>query len=224
MSDGDQYGALVVPIDPVDALAVAGDPALGFVLEFLKASVNSDCGIAWDSVCIGRKPIEFTFAHDPKKLFDESRLPAIYVWRGKSRRSRLADDLYMRTSLLQIAWIQEPGEEELTIGRRDSMMNAIANAIDNAITGDRHSSWFLTGDADPIAALRGSSISDACGFSRFQPSNDGPQELLFQRVEEAAPLPYYGFVMEVECDEYQTKALQTKTPSKLVATISTNDG
>jgi hypothetical protein len=226
MPAGDQFGAVTFPVPVPAAGTVAGDPALGYLLAFLRASVNAACGEMWESICPGRveprSPIPFTFAHDPKKLFDDSRLPALYCWRGKSKRTRVADDLYRRTTDIQIVWINEPGQEEHTVVIRDPAMNAISDAIDNAITGDRDPAWIVAGDADPLAAIHGSSLLDRCDFSRCQPVDDGPQELLFQRIEEAAPLPYYGFVMTVEVDEYQSKYATGIYPSKLNASAATN--
>jgi hypothetical protein len=223
---GDSLGATGFPVpEPTDG-SVAGDPALGYVLAFLKSAVNSACGDMWEVICPGRtetcSPILFTFARDPQKLFEDNRLPALYAWRGKSNRSRYGDDLYRRTSEIKLAWVNEPGQEDHLV-TRDPAMNAIANAIDVALTGDRDPSWTIKGDSDPLAQLRGSSLSGACGFSRCQPTNDAPQELMFQRIEEAAPLPYYGFAMTVEVDEYQDKyGSWARYPARLNATQSTN--
>lgn len=227
MPSGDQFGALVFPAPEPETGFPAGDPGLGYLVAFLKAAVNADCGALWESICPGRgtasSPVLYTFTHDPRKLFDELRLPALYVWRGKSTRARVGDDLYRRTTKVRVAWIHEPAQDEHLI-LRDPAMNAISDAIDIAISNDRHPSWVVTDDADPVAADRGSSLSAWCEFSRCQPTGDEPQELMFQRIEEAAPLPYYGFAMDIEIDEYPSRNPAGIQAAKLNATTTTNDG
>lgn len=227
MPSGDTFGALTFPIEQTYSSGTpAGDPALGHLAAFLKAAVNADCGELWEEISPNRQaaqsPVLFTFTRDPRRLFEENRLPALYVWRGKSTRARVADELWKRTTKIQLTWIFEPRSED-HMTQCGPFVNAIANAIDNAITGDRHPAWSVTGDTDPLSETRGSSMSAACGFSRAQPTGDEPQELLFQRVDDAQPLPYYGINLEIEVDEYEQKGA-TGAPAKLNATLTTNDG
>lgn len=200
----DTIGPQTFPLGSPEPLKTSGDPALGYLAQYLQLAVNAACDSMWggDGVCPGRQTVGHVFMHDPKKLFEENRLPALYIWRGKSTRSRMADEMRKKTSSIQIAWINESASEDHLVAR-DNMMNAIADAIDMVISKDRDPEWKMPGDTDPLTVRRGSSLSKYCGWSRSQPSDDTPQELLFQRIEEAAPLPYYGFVMSVEVDEYQ---------------------
>ena len=221
----DTIGAQSFPLGRPVPNETHGDPALGHLVEFLMGSVNAACGRKWDAqgVSPGRKVVAFAFTHDPKKLFEENRLPAIYAWRSKSVRSRAADELRKKTTTIKIAWIGEGASESQLIAR-DTMMNAIADAIDRAISKGRDPTWRIDGDTDPLATRRGSSLVDICGWSRAQPTDDAPQELMFQRIEEAAALPYYGFDMGVDVDEYQENedADRFAYPAALDAAVSTN--
>jgi hypothetical protein len=205
----------------VDGFPV-GDEALGLLGQFIRAGVNRICQAIWtNETCPGRQTIDHVFYHDPKKLFEENRLPALYIWRGKHSHSRLGDDLYKITSTIEIAWIAE-GAQEHHLVLRDPAMNAIAKAIESIIDYDSDPAWINTGDTGALAAVVGSSISAACGFSRIMPTEEAPQEFIFQKIEDAQPLPYYGFTMAVEVDESMTLANRTRYPSKLNATGSPN--
>ena len=207
---------------PTDDTLPVGDPALGYLGQYLQAAVNAACEAIWDNLaCPGRQTVKHLFFHDPKKLFDDLRLPAFYAWRGKATRKRVADDLYLKTTTIELAWIGEGAQEE-TLLTRDPVMNAIADAVDVALRNDSDRAWTLPGETDPVALINGTSISDACGFSRLVPTEQAAQEFIFQRIEDATPTPYYGFTIAVEADEYMAAKAKSAIPSKLNAKLSTN--
>jgi hypothetical protein len=217
----DGYGAQTIPVQ-CDTNETVGDPSLGYIGKYLQAVLNDATGQAWSqNLCPNRNAVDFCFAHDPQLLFDESRLPALYVWRGKAAHSRKGDDLFLATTQIKIAWITESAQEEIAVSR-SPMMTAMSNAIAVAINEDRDPAWILPSEVDPLALLKGTSISDVCGFSRFVPADSDPEEFVFQKIEDAQPLPYYGFVMTVEADEYYSPGNRTRKPTKLNATASTN--
>jgi hypothetical protein len=216
------FGSQPLPYPPtVDGFPI-GDPALGYLGQYLQQTVNAACEQIWDNeACPGRSTINHVFYDDPQTLFDDFRLPAIYIWRGKSHNERRADDLYLRTTTIEIAWIGEGAQEEID-GDRSPAKAAIAKAICSALYADCDPSWLVNGETSPLALLQGSSLSDACGFSRVSPNEESPQSFVFQRIEGAAPLPYYGFTMNIEVDEYWSRANTTRKPAKLNASSTTN--
>jgi hypothetical protein len=207
---------------------LTGDPALGYLGEFLAAGLNAISFANWDSVCPSRdeerQPARHVFYHDPKESFEENRLPAIYLWRRKSKPVRVADDLYRETWDIHVAWIME-GASETHRRLRLTMMKELSTAIYRLVIADRIPQWRHPDDVTAFDVRRGSSVSNRCGFSRLQPSSIEAVELLFQRMEESAPEPYYGFELVLEADEYpEAAALYQRVPAKLNATESTNDG
>jgi hypothetical protein len=201
----DTFGAQSFPLAAPTAGMPAGDVALGYLGQFLKAAINASCDRMWGhrGVCPGRHTVEKIHRHDPQKLFNESKLPCLHIWRGKATRSRFADNLCKKTTRIELAWINEASQEEHLIAREPAM-NAIADAIDMAVANDRVPQWIVTGDTDPLTLGNGSSLSHYCNFSRCQVVDDEPRSMTFQRIEEAQALPYYGFVMGLEVDEYQS--------------------
>jgi hypothetical protein len=106
---------------------------------------------------------------------------------------------------------------------RNPFMNAIAAAIDNAITGERDPAWIVTGDTDPRAVTLGSHLLTWAGIERIQPTGDRPQSMTFHRIEQAQPLEYYGFVLTAQVEEVGCKnAAFGVEPNKSDATITTN--
>lgn len=220
----DSSGALTFPLVATRDGQIAGDPALGYLGEFLRVSLNQRCNGMWNSpgVCPGRDTVANVFQHDPKKLFDELRLPALYLWRGKSTHERIADELFKRSSDIYLAWIFE-GAAEAHLVKRSPFLNAVAAAMQLALIVDRHPLWLVDGDTDPKAATHGSSITGYCGWSRLQAAEDEPQEFIFQRIEPSVPLPYYGFQMRATADEYPAPDLVSPaTQAKLDAAQAAN--
>ena len=202
----------------------AGDVALGYLLEFLKASVNAACDGMWSAqgVCPGRHTIDFTFHHDPRKLFEEGRLPALYAWRGKRRSEKAADNLWKQVSTIELAWVAEGAEEDHMVAR-DSAMWAIAGAIDVSLRRDRTPTWIVTGDTDVISVYRGSSLTHHCNWSQCEPAESSPEEFKFERIDgSSAPLPYYGFTTSLTVDEYVELGVNAY-PIALNAAAETNE-
>lgn len=205
-----------------------GDPALGYLGEFLAAGINAACFDDWDSVCPGnadyRLPAKHVFYHDPKSFFEENHLPAIYLWREKETAVRVGDDLYRETWIIHVAWIMEGAQEEHR-RLRMPMLKQLSTTIYDLINADRIPQWRHPLDVTAFDLRRGSSISNRCGFSRLQKAGTEAKELLFQRIEEAQPEPYFGFELTLEADEYpEPSMLYQRVPAKLNATESTNEG
>jgi hypothetical protein len=177
----DTLGLLTLPAPAPVGTAAVGDPALSTLGAFLQAALNRLLAPAWATVCPGRDPVEFVYCHDPQTLFDEERLPALYMWRRSWDPEQADDGRIKRTSLIAIWWITEPGSSEL-LAKRDPIMNAADAAIALALRRGRDPSWIVAGDTDPMAATMGSLLVAQAGFDEVHsgPSTPLGRTLSFQ--------------------------------------------
>jgi hypothetical protein len=200
----DTFGALSFPLVAPAAGTPPGDPALGVVASYLTAALNAQCGAAWDvrGVCPGRQVVEKSFTHDPKRLFDDSKLPALYVWGTKSQPEVMAADLIQDTRTINIFWCMEGAQEEHQI-KRSSMFNAVAKTIQRALRNGREPSWVVVGDTETYAATEGSLYMIHAGFSRVVRGAAQPQELEIYILDgEGKPIPFSGLATSMEVVEF----------------------
>lgn len=218
----DTYGIQAIPFAVVENFP-AGDVGLGHFGLFLQAAINESCQTIFDEYCPGREPAEFVNFHDPTKSFDESRLPALYVWRGRDKREWMAADIERKLSRIEIGWIAEPSQPA-HLAIRDPLTNAIRDAVARAVFKKRCPSYVVTGDTEAVAATRGSLITTFTGFAKFAMSDGEPKSFNFDRVDgDGKPLPYYGFTFGVDVEEQLTiDPSILETPAAIAESLTSN--
>lgn len=202
----DTFGGIAFPIPVASGAYPVGDKALGVVAEYLSAVLNSKCGSAWSAsgICPGRPVVKRWFTHDPKYLFDDSKLPALYVWSGKSTTAFVASDIPSESRAINILWVIEGAQPEHHI-KRAPIFNAIAKTIQWALRKGRDTSWKVLGDAEQYAATEGSLYMDHAGFSRVSRGISQPQELEVYIVDgDGRPMPFYGLATSIDVVEHLT--------------------
>jgi len=163
----DVLGITQIPIvAPSLATDVVGDLTLQRLGQFLKAAINRNGNTAWRTRRGGATAnvVEHVFYHDPKRLFDESRLPALYLWRSSTERRRESDDVLKVTSRITIYWVEEPAQPEVTI-RRAPFAHVVDKIMALVLHRERDPSWIVSGDTDPLSATRGSFLPDQLGYN-----------------------------------------------------------
>lgn len=209
----DAFGAIQFPVAAPVGTAAPGDPALSYVASFLASALNAQCGAMWrtSGVCPGRQVVEKTFTHDPKKLFDDSHLPSLYVWEAQSMAEFLCSDILEDKRKLNIFWVMEPAEDDIQ-AHRSSVVNAIGKTIQRAIHYGRDTSWIVTGDTDPIAATEGSLFMYWAGLTRITRAVATPQELeLVVNGDRGRPVAFPGLALSIDVRELLTQDISINT-------------
>lgn len=197
------YGIQPIPFANVEGFP-AGDVGLGHFGFFLRAAINRALASAFDGVCPNREAVRALYFHNPAQLFQENHLPALFVWRGKSKRSRLAADIRQGTSTIEVGWISEPAQESHMV-LREPIAKAVLDAVDEACFLKRCPSYVVVGDTESLASTRGSLITTFAGFSTIEMGDGDPKVFDFGRVDgDGKPLPYYGFTFGVDVTEQLT--------------------
>jgi hypothetical protein len=162
----DTIGLTTFPIAaPALSTDVVGDLALQRLGAFLQSSLNRMGNTAWRTRGASTaNVVEHVFYRNPKRLFDERRLPALYLWRTSSKRAREADDLLKVTSRITIYWVSAPAQESHDIAR-EPFERAVDIMIARALHRERDPSWVVSGDTDPLAAAQGSFLPTWLGYS-----------------------------------------------------------
>ena len=218
-----QLGAQAIPYAAPDGILPAGDVALGYLGQFMQAAINRACRELWDAVCPGRETVAYVFYRDPTKLFEEERLPALYLWRGRRTRSKLADGMGTKQSRIEVAWITEPAQEEHMISR-DTVSNAVLDAVDEALMMQRTPEWVVPGDTDVHSAAMGSLINSYVGADTIELAEAAAKSLTFEAVDgDGKPLPYYGFAFSIDVTEHlELDPSIGAHPNAAIATYRTN--
>lgn len=220
-------GAQSIPFPVAVPGFAPGDPALTYLGQFLQAAINASVGTLWGSsgVCPGRDVVAHVFWHDPTQGggFDESRLPALYIWRGRRPARRTAADIRTATSRIDVGWIMEPSQEE-HYRARAPMFNAIMVAIEDALATMRCKSWIVPGDTDPAAATSGSMLLTWTGFESITLGDTAPRAFDFGRVDgDSRPLPFYGFSTSLDVVENHSVSLADRAPAAVQMDITANN-
>ena len=154
----DRFGAVDVPLLPSPAPTDGvTDPALSILGRFIAAVLNANAQQAADAVVPQRSGVSVpvvraAFTHDPKLyIFNESALPALFIWRARGKPSWLAEDIRQFEDELQLLWVFMPASQEVQV-RRDPLLNGITKLLDYAIESYRSPSYVFAGDSDPQAA------------------------------------------------------------------------
>lgn len=150
----DQNGGLELPA-PTDDTPV-GDPALGHLGGFLRAAINRYCATAWAALRPrsgdDALPVRAVFTHDPEAAsFNDRDLPALFVWRQRTRFGQRDLDYLDGTSTVRALWVYPPEPQAKHVPRRP-FAHAVASAVRVALGLGRIPEWAATGDTDPTAA------------------------------------------------------------------------
>jgi hypothetical protein len=159
----DLWGPLPVPNVAPAAGEAPSDPALSYLLAFLKAFLQDDGNATGAWTRAGVAPnipiVRSVFPYDPSEGgFLETQLPALYGWRSEMQApEQIADGVRTRVSTLALLWVFPPAQGP-TQRVRESITNAIASAVDLAIERGRTPRFKVTGDTDPRSAAEGSDV------------------------------------------------------------------
>lgn len=159
----DKWGPLAIPALAPTAGQAPGDPALTYLLGFLKAFLQDDANVTAAWTLAGVAPtlpiVKSAFAHDPNEgAFNEASLPALYGRRSEMLPpEQIADGIRTRVSTITLLWVFPPATQATQAVRRP-IMNAIAHAVDLAVERGRTPSFVVPGDTDPNATLLGSNV------------------------------------------------------------------
>jgi hypothetical protein len=179
----EHYGPLAIPAQAPAAGQAVGDPALSYLLAFLKAFMQDDGGVtaAWtvSGVAPGIPVVRGVYPYDPTEGgFVENQLPALYGWRSEILPpEQLADDVRIRTSTVTLLWVFPFTPQGAVQMRRESMTNAIHAAVDRAIERGRTPSFKVTGDTDTNAATLGSFAWNWMAFWQLRVGGARPAKL-----------------------------------------------
>lgn len=199
----DFYGAISIPSEPAEDFV---DPLTHYIGSYLTAVLPALVGDSWARIAPGQDLVRRFFTADPAEvLFNESALPALFVWRPDSEHSieRLADDLHVTTSNVRIFWLQahdtSPKRE-----RRMQFAGPLSKAVHVALIEGRHPAWVMPGDADATASTRGSLLMTWAGLIR--PPEVRSQTLpVTMQVDGGEPVTYQAVVFTVRCTERLTR-------------------
>jgi hypothetical protein len=178
----DHWGALPLPAVAPATGAAPGDPALTYLLGFLKAFLQDDANLtaAWTiaGVAPSQPIVNRAFAHDPNEgAFNEASLPALYGWRSEMQApEQLADDVRTRASTITLLWVF-PMATQANQAVRRPIFNAIAHAVDLAVERGRTPSFVVPGDTDPNAAFLGSNVWTWMAFWQLRMGAARPAKL-----------------------------------------------
>lgn len=166
----DTYGAFTVPATQGDFGGRAVDPALDSIAAYLKAVMPALVGDAWSAIAPGETLIKTVFTVRPEDaLVNANHLPGLFVWRGKSKKTREAEDyLISRTQVtaLWLLWWDSPVKRE----KRMPFQGAFTNIAHVALSRGRHAAWVVPGDTVDGVSYRGSVLAQQAGL--FEPIND----------------------------------------------------
>jgi len=200
----DTIGLTTLPIAaPALTTDVVGDMLPQRLGAFLKAALNRMGNTAWRTRgSPSANVVEHVFYRNPKRLFDESRLPALYLWRATSARRREADDVLKVVSRIQIYWVSEPAQADTDVAR-EPFEYAIDRMIARALHRERDTAWVVTGDTDPLAASQGSYLPTWLGYNWMLKQEANELELTAQLVDGdgSRNAAFYGLATSVEVEE-----------------------
>jgi hypothetical protein len=203
----DTIGLTTLPIAaPALSTDVVGDIALQRLGEFLRAAINRMGNTAWRTRgSTTGNVVEHVFCRNPARLFDESRLPALYLWRASSNRRREADDVLKVVSTIRIYWVSEPAQAESDTVR-EPFEYAVDRMIAKALYRERDSAWVVAGDTDPLAATQGSFLPTWLGYN-WALKGDANELSLVATVTDgdgSRNAEFFGLATSVELEELTT--------------------
>lgn len=164
----DTYGADALPatgeLISDRRITRSPDRALDAICSYLQAVLPVRLGPLWSQVAPGEDLIRETFTANPQNcMVTQSKLPGLFVWRGRSTKVREAEDyLTSRTQLglMWLLWWQDTTKRE----RYLPFQGILGKAIHETLTRGRHPAWVVPGDTTPGAATRGSVLVAQAGL------------------------------------------------------------
>ncbi len=202
----DHWGALPIPNAAPAAGEAPGDPALTYLLGFLKAFLQDDANATGAWTRAGIAPaipiIRKAFPYDPSEGgFVETALPALYGWRSEMQApEQLADTVRVRASTIALLWVFPPATQATQMVR-ESITNAIASAIDLAIERGRTPAFIVAGDTDPLAATQGSDVWRWMAFWHLRMGVARPAKLDVPAADGSKTRHYDAIAMTVLLEE-----------------------
>jgi hypothetical protein len=188
----DHFGATTLPVAEVtregpDAVAPIADPGLAVLLSWASAVITAEVGDAWAALAPNEPIVRVTHHHDPREEdFATSRLPALFAYRETGRFARADDGRWTEERPITLLWVYPPASADKMPARRGVGVG-IGRALHAALgpCNGRHPDWKVTGDADPFAAVYGSSLLDHGGFEevRLEDANDAEIEVAGTKFE-----------------------------------------
>lgn len=219
----DTFGALTFPASPPIGEAPIADKVLEHLPSFLVAVLTAHLGPAWASVSPSKGICEHVFRYDPRMLFDESRLPALYIWEASSTTKRIGDDLIEDSREITIYWIADFGQEEHEI-RRIPIINAIGKVLARAMVRERDPGWVLASDTDLLAPTLGSNVANLCGFDHAKRSVGQPMSLeIVLQDADRKQMPLRGISTGISLRELCRITTDATAPAAIDATITPNE-
>jgi hypothetical protein len=171
----DTFGATSLPIANVARSGglptePIGDPAMATLLAWARAVLTAEVGPAWADLAPGEPVVRCVHFHDPRaEDFAVQRLPALFAYREAGRFGKADDGRWTEERPTTLLWVYPPGSDDKMPARRGVAV-ALGRALHEALgpLNGRHPSWVVTGDADPFAAVYGSSLLDHGGFEEIR--------------------------------------------------------
>jgi hypothetical protein len=202
----DAIGLTTVPVPaPAAATDVVGDMGLQRIGAFLQAAINRMGNTAWRTRGGGatRNVVEHVFYNNPELLFDDQRLPALYLWRSTYRPQRFTDGDIKITSRVTLYWIREPAQPEIEAVRAP-FEHSVNLMIERALFRERDAAWVVSGDTDALAATQGSHLPTWIGASQILKA-EGNELALTKVISDAdgeRPTTFYGLATGLDVEEY----------------------
>lgn len=213
-------GAEQIPAERYDARVAAGDRALSVIASFFQCALNDALAELWQSVAPNTRPVDFVFTHDPKEKFNESKLPALYLFQESSTTETEADGIFKDTRVLSIYWLPRMASSVFE-SLRKSTQNLIGKAISQACRSGRTRSWVHPDDTDPSATDSGSFVLPFAGVERISRLLAKPLELTISIQDELEkPIAFRGWASQIQIVEYFEETPDFPVPSALDATVT----
>lgn len=216
-------GMLSLPV--VSASTPAGDPLLELLGSFLQTAIRHYCGDAWAAIGGGTDVCERVETNDPTdNTFSTTKLPCLAVFRKEDSNddARIADELFEAKSNVIALWVPPPAVQAWRAAS-ESFSRALRAAVSTALTQERVPGWIVAGDTDPLTSAEGSNIVAALGLMRPILSVKTDDFPLVVEVEGAPARRYPAVKFTIPISEQIVAAHVARSPSKLNATITTND-
>ena len=196
----DTFGGISVPVAAPVAGFPAGDPALKYVADFVKAVLVARCATAWASVAGTESICKTAFYHDPTVgSVSYSDCPSVHVWRSVIGTEQMADDWTTQESTLRVLWLMHPADQDKRI-TQTPMFGAIAKVLRSRLYRGRDPSWKITGDPDTLATTRGSYLHRWCSFDKIEVGAATPADIMVEGAD-GSRHAFEGLVLELTVTE-----------------------
>ena len=223
----DEFGGINFPVAAPSGDEPIADPALRYLGEYLQAVLVAQLGTAWAarSPGSGIVPDAHLFYWDPRSgIFDEGRLPALYIFEQSSTTARIADDYWEDRRQLAVWWCADFGQEIIEC-KRMPIINAIGKVIERALRLERDPAWVVDSDPDSTAASRGSNVFTWGGFTSAKREVMQPLSLdIVLPGADGRQMAIKGCATTIQIQEMSHRDPSTGNyPSKLDAGLSVNE-